>query len=34
MDAIFLLIAVALWLLIAGMAWGSQRLSGKRGDKQ
>lgn len=31
MDIIFLLIAVALWLLIAAMAWGSQRLAGRKG---
>lgn len=30
MDAVFLLIAIALWLVIAGLAWGSQRLSGDR----
>jgi hypothetical protein len=32
MDAVFLLIAIVLWLLMAGMAWGSDRLTGK--DKQ
>lgn len=30
MDAIFLLIATGLWLLIAGLAWGSRRLSGAK----
>lgn len=31
MDAIFLLIAIVLWLLMAAMAWGSQRLAGRKG---
>jgi hypothetical protein len=26
MDAVFLLIAIVLWLLMAAMAWGSDRL--------
>jgi hypothetical protein len=33
-DAIFLLIAIALWLLMAGLAWGSKRLSAPKGEKQ
>ena len=32
MDAVFLLIAIGLWLLMAAMAWGSDRLMGK--DKE
>ena len=29
MDAVFLLIAIVLWLLMAAMAWGSSLLRGK-----
>ncbi len=31
MDAVFLLIAIVLWLLMAGMAWGAQRLANRGG---
>lgn len=34
MDAIFLLIALVLWLLMAGMAWGMKRLSRGDGEKR
>jgi len=34
MDAVFLLIAIVLWLLMAAMAWGSKRLMGKDGEKK
>ena len=29
MDGIFLLVAIVLWLLMAAMAWGSQRLANR-----
>lgn len=32
MDAVFLLVAVVLWLLMAGMAWGMRRLSRSDGE--
>lgn len=34
MDAIFLLIAIALWLLIAAMAWGAMRLARRDGARK
>ena len=31
MDAVFLVIAIVLWLLMAAMAWGAKRLANRDG---